>query len=218
MVVAQESLSTPALLELNKTVLSATQHALLVTTESVQSVGNPAHQATPMKVLSAQSTSISMAKAAAAQSSVAAVVAELDTLTTVALAEDLPIFSPRRAKDVVLELQWVAPVTKISMVGCVTQSAKLDIPELDQSAGKIALETLLILESAALSKHTVVLPVSQWFVNLVNKKTLHFAILPVTVDTTVLVQCAGGVVLQDGLTVVLVAVETLRSVLIRSSI
>jgi len=91
-----------------------------------------------------------MAKDAAAQSLVAAVVAELVTLMMVAHAEDLPKLWQRAATVVELESQWFVLATKISMEDSAIQNVKLATPESVQSAGKTVLETPPMLELHAL--------------------------------------------------------------------
>lgn len=146
-----EQLVSPSMFvlqELTNLVLFAIQIASQVTTESDQFAGNPAHLVGLISVLSAVFQLISTAKVAAAQFSVAVVV-PLVILMMVALAEDQAKLWLRVAMVMELDPQWVAQATKILMVDSVIQNVKLVTLESVQSAGKLALRAILILEQPA---------------------------------------------------------------------
>lgn len=138
-----------ALPELNKMELFAIQHARLATTVLDLSAGNLAHQVGLILEHSAKSGLIRRERVAAAQSLVAAVVALLDTLTPVALATEVHKPKPKIPMVVVLESQWFAQATKISMEDYAIQNVKLATPESVQSVGKTASVTPPMLELLA---------------------------------------------------------------------
>jgi len=138
------SRSIHALQVMNKTVPSVIQPANLVTMVLDQYVGRTVHPVGLILAHSVKSGQTLREKDAAAQSSVAAVVVLLDTLTLVALA--IEVHKPKLRIVMVVELEspWFVPLTRISMEDFVTPNAKLVTPELVQYAGSNAVEIPLI--------------------------------------------------------------------------